>query len=121
MGVKEELTVGFPKALSSGVVADLHRKSRNRSHQQAAAYPNQPSQATPRASLQVPAAPKATTRWEHRATFLFLPRPASPLPSFLIPSPTPFPACFSSSFISLPTKTDPGASICFMSKEASGS
>lgn len=97
-----ELTVGFLNSLSSGGWLDLHRKSKNKNHQQAKLpSPNLPSWASHRAS----------------ARSLRFPRP--PPDGSIEQHSSPCPASFSSSFSSPPTKTYPRASICFMSKEAS--
>lgn len=57
---------GFSKLLSSGGVAGPAQEVQKQKKSPTAATPlNLPPQALPKTSLQVPAAPEATTRWEH--------------------------------------------------------
>lgn len=92
-----------------------------RSHQQAVTSPNLPCRAAPRAflrSLQLPRPPPDGSIEQHSFSF----PGGSPLllPFFVFHLPTPPNPDFSSSYSSLPTRTDPGASICFLSEGASG-
>jgi len=124
MGVDKELTVGFPSPLSGGGAAGPAQELQKQKSPTELPHPlrlplPRPHLKPPSWSLQFLNLPPDGSLKQHSFSFPSL--PASLLPSFLIPSPPPFPACFSSSVVPLPTKTNLGAPLFFMSEEAKGS